>query len=211
MSIADLRKDYQRSSLNENQVAADPFSQFDVWFKDARVINPNGANVMTLSTVSAAGTPSSRIVLLKDYDQRGFTWFTNYDSKKGQELAENPHAALLFFWGPLEHQVRIEGRVEKISDAENDTYFHSRPLGSRQSALASAQSQVIANRDLLEQQLQQVVEQFGDTPPRPEQWGGYRLAPTFIEFWQGRSSRLHDRIAYTKQDNGQWQISRLQP
>jgi pyridoxamine 5'-phosphate oxidase len=211
MSIADLRKDYQRSSLNENQVAADPFSQFDVWFKDARVINPNGANVMTLSTVSATGTPSSRIVLLKDYDQRGFTWFTNYDSKKGQELAENPHAALLFFWGPLEHQVRIEGRVEKISDAENDTYFHSRPLGSRQSALASAQSQVIANRDLLEQQLQQVVEQFGDAPPRPEQWGGYRLTPTFIEFWQGRSSRLHDRIAYTKQDNGQWQISRLQP
>lgn len=211
MSIADLRKDYQRSSLNENQVAADPFSQFDVWFKDARVINPNGANVMTLSTVSAAGTPSSRIVLLKDYDQRGFTWFTNYDSKKGQELAENPNAALLFFWGPLEHQVRIEGRVEKISDAENDTYFHSRPLGSRQSALASAQSQVIANRDLLEQQLQQVVEQFGDAPPRPEQWGGYRLTPTFIEFWQGRSSRLHDRIAYTKQDNGQWQISRLQP
>lgn len=211
MSIADVRKDYLRSSLTEEQVAADPFTQFDAWFKAAHVVNPNGVNVMTLATVNAQNKPSSRIVLLKDYDERGFTWFTNYDSKKGQELTHNPHAALLFFWGPLEHQVRIEGHVEQISTQENDAYFHSRPLGSRQSACASAQSQTIASREMLEEKLEHVIAQFGDAPPRPEHWGGYRLIPQMIEFWQGRSSRLHDRIVYTKQNNGQWTISRLQP
>ncbi|MBR7800980.1 pyridoxamine 5'-phosphate oxidase [Undibacterium fentianense] len=211
MSIANLRKDYQLASLAESDVAHDPIQQFSHWFEQALKAEVAEANAMCLSTVNAQGQPSSRIVLIKEFDQRGFSWFTNYDSRKGQELAQNPQAALLFFWTALERQVRIEGRIEKISDADNDTYFHSRPLGSRQSACASKQSQVIANRQLLEDQLAQVVQQFGDQPPRPEHWGGYRLVPDFIEFWQGRSSRLHDRIAYRRQSDGSWTISRLQP
>jgi pyridoxamine 5'-phosphate oxidase len=211
MSIANLRKDYQLASLAESDVAHDPIKQFSHWFDQALKAEVSEPNAMSLSTVNAEGKPSSRIVLIKEFDERGFSWFTNYDSRKGLELADNPHAALLFFWIPLERQVRIEGRIEKISDADNDKYFHSRPLGSRQSALASSQSQVIANRQQLEDKLAQVVAEFGDNPPRPEHWGGYRLVPEFIEFWQGRSSRLHDRIAYTRQADGAWTISRLQP
>lgn len=211
MSLADVRKDYQRSSLTESDVSENPIIQFENWFKDAAKQNPNGVNIMTLSTVSSEGKPSSRIVLLKDFNQQGFTWFTNYQSKKGKELELNPHAALLFFWGPLEHQVRIEGKIEKISEQENDIYFHSRPLGSRQSACASSQSNVIADRDTLELKLQEVIKQFGDAPPRPEHWGGYRLVPEMIEFWQGRSSRLHDRIVYTLQADKTWTIQRLEP
>jgi pyridoxamine 5'-phosphate oxidase len=211
MSIASLRRDYQLASLSENDVAHDPIVQFGNWFEQARKAEVADVNAMSLATVDAAGKPSSRIVLIKEFDQRGFTWFTNYTSKKGSELEINPHAALLFYWGSLERQVRIEGRIEKISEQENDTYFHSRPLGSRQSACASSQSQPIANRGQLEEKLQKVVEQFGEQPPRPEHWGGYRLVPEFLEFWQGRSSRLHDRIAYTRASDGTWQISRLQP
>jgi pyridoxamine 5'-phosphate oxidase len=211
MSIASLRKDYQLASLAESDVAHDPITQFAHWFEQALKAEVAETNAMSLSTVNADGKPSSRIVLIKEFDARGFTWFTNYDSRKGQELADNPHAALLFFWIPLERQVRIEGRIEKISDSENDHYFNSRPLGSRQSALASQQSQPIANRQQLEDRLAQVVDEFGEHPPRPEHWGGYRLIPEFIEFWQGRSSRLHDRIAYTRQTDGTWVISRLQP
>lgn len=211
MSIASIRTDYQLASLAEDDVAADPIAQFQCWFDQALKAKVTEVNAMSLSTVSADGRPSSRIVLIKEFDQRGFSWFTNYDSKKGQELAGNPQAALLFFWSALERQVRIEGHIEKISDTENDSYFHSRPVGSRQSALASQQSQHIANRQLLEDKLAQVVSQFGDAPPRPEHWGGYRLVPDFLEFWQGRSSRLHDRIAYTRQADGTWAISRLQP
>ncbi|TXI96367.1 MAG: pyridoxamine 5'-phosphate oxidase [Burkholderiaceae bacterium] len=211
MSIAHIRKDYQLASLSEHEVANDPFTQFGAWFEQAMKAEVPELNAMSLSTVNAEGRPSSRIVLIKDFDQRGFTWFTNYDSKKGHDLADNPQAALLFFWSALERQVRIEGRIEKISAEENDTYFHSRPLGSRQSALASAQSQEIASRAELEQKLSEVVEQFGEQPPRPEHWGGYRLIPDMLEFWQGRSSRLHDRIVYRKQEDGSWKTVRLQP
>ena len=211
MSIAHLRKDYQLASLSENDVADNPFTQFATWFEQAMKAEVPELNAMSLSTVNAEGKPSSRIVLIKEFDQRGFSWFTNYDSRKGQELEQNPHAALLFFWSALERQVRIEGRIEKISVQENDTYFHSRPLGSRQSALASAQSQVIASREALEQQLAEVVNQYGETPPRPEHWGGYRLVPNLVEFWQGRSSRLHDRIVYHRLEDGSWEIQRLQP
>jgi len=211
MSVADIRTDYKKASLAEADVTADPFSQFANWFDQALKADVAEPNAMTLSTVNADGKPSSRIVLIKEFDQRGFSWFTNYDSAKGQDLDSNPHAALLFFWTALERQVRIEGRIEKLSDAENDAYFNSRPLGSRQSALASQQSQPIADREALEQNLAAVVAEFGEHPPRPAHWGGYRLRPERVEFWQGRSSRLHDRIIYTRDDNGAWTISRLQP
>jgi pyridoxamine 5'-phosphate oxidase len=211
MSIADIRTDYKKASLAEADVKPEPFSQFASWFDQALKADVPEPNAMTLSTVSTDGKPSSRIVLIKEFDERGFSWFTNYDSAKGQDLQNNPHAALLFFWIPLERQVRIEGRIEKLSDAENDAYFDSRPLGSRQSALASQQSQPIADRQTLEQKLAAVVAEFGDQPPRPAHWGGYRLLPERVEFWQGRSSRLHDRIIYTRDENGAWKISRLQP
>ncbi|MFZ6726884.1 pyridoxamine 5'-phosphate oxidase [Undibacterium sp. MH2W] len=211
MSIADIRKDYQQASLSETDVAADPMQQFGTWFDQALKADVAEANAMSLSTVNAAGRPSSRIVLIKEFDQRGFCWFTNYDSAKGNDLATNPYASLLFFWTALERQVRIEGKVEKITAEENDAYFHSRPLGSRQGALASKQSQPIPHRGVLEEQLAAVLEKYGDQPPRPEHWGGYRLVPEKIEFWQGRSSRLHDRIVYTKNTDGTWSIGRLQP
>ena len=211
MSVADIRTDYKKASLAESDVTADPYSQFANWFDQALKADVAEPNAMTLSTVNAEDRPSSRIVLIKEFDARGFSWFTNYDSAKGQDLESNPHAALLFFWIALERQVRIEGRIEKLSDAENDAYFNSRPLGSRQSALASQQSQPIADREALEQRLAAVVAEFGDHPPRPAHWGGYRLLPERVEFWQGRSSRLHDRIIYTRDENGAWKISRLQP
>lgn len=211
MSIADLRTDYRQASLSESDVNANPFTQFANWFEQALKAEVVEPNAMTLSTVDAQGRPSSRIVLIKEYDQRGFSWFTNYDSAKGNDLAGNPHAALLFFWPALERQVRIEGRVEKLTEAESDAYFNSRPLGSRQSALASQQSQTITSRSALEQKLAAVVSEFGEQPPRPAHWGGYRLLPEKLEFWQGRSSRLHDRIVYTRDEAGNWQISRLQP
>ena len=211
MSLADIRTDYQRASLSEDQVNADPLKQFSIWFQEALDSKVNEPNAMSLSTADTNGRPSSRIVLIKDLDQRGITWFTHYASRKGEELAANPHAALLFFWPELERQVRIEGKVERVGDIDNDTYFNSRPLASRHGALASQQSKVIANRSLLEQRVEEIRVQHGEKVQRPDHWGGYRLVPDYFEFWQGRSSRLHDRIVFARNEHGVWERSRLQP
>jgi pyridoxamine 5'-phosphate oxidase len=211
MSIADLRTEYSRASLSETDVDPNPIAQFSKWFGEAIAAQVPEANAMSVATVNAQGRPSSRILLIKEFDQRGFTFFTNYQSRKGEDLLVNPHAALLFFWIELERQVRIEGRVERISAAENDAYFHSRPLKSRLGAIASSQSHPVESREALETKFTEVEQQYGDHPQRPEHWGGFRLVPDYLEFWQGRPSRLHDRIAYTLQDDGNWQRQRLQP
>jgi len=210
-SIADLRKEYSRASLSEQDVLPNPIDQFSKWFGEAILAKVPEANAMSVSTMAENGRPSSRILLIKDVDHEGFTWFTNYHSRKGRELAQNPHAALLFYWIELERQVRIEGRVERISDAENDAYFQSRPLMSRLGAIASSQSLPIGNREELEKKFAEVESRYGENPLRPAHWGGYRLRPDYIEFWQGRPSRLHDRIAYTLQADGSWKRQRLQP
>ena len=210
-TVAALRKDYGQDSLNESDVAADPFDQFNAWFEQALAAEVNEPNAMNVATVDADGKPTSRIVLIKQFDRRGFTWYTNYDSQKGRQLAANPHAAILFFWSELERQIRIEGVVERTSAEESDKYFHSRPLKSRLAAIASAQSAPIANRAALEQNYDAVAAQYGDSPPRPDNWGGFRLVPQRIEFWQGRRSRFHDRIVYTLQADGSWTRQRLQP
>ena len=211
MSIADLRKDYSHASLSEADVDPDPLRQFSTWFHQALDAGVPEANAMSVATVGDDGRPSSRILLIKDFDSDGFTWFTNYASRKGRELQAHPYAALLFHWVELERQVRIEGRVERLSEAQSDAYFQSRPLQSRLGALASAQSEPIADRLLLEQQFAEAEAEFGDEPTRPAHWGGYRLVPDRVEFWQGRPSRLHDRILYTRQPDGAWRRERLQP
>jgi pyridoxamine 5'-phosphate oxidase len=210
MSIADLRKDYTQASLSETDVHPDPIRQFEKWFQEALAADVLEPNAMSVSTVGPDGRPSSRILLIKDMDERGFTWFTNYDSRKGEDLAQNPHAALLFFWPQLERQIRIEGRVEKIAAAQSDAYFHSRPLGSRLGAIASAQSRPVASRETLEAQMLAATQTHGEHPQRPAHWGGYRLSPDYLEFWQGRPSRLHDRIVYQREEGG-WARQRLQP
>lgn len=210
-AVASLRKDYGQATLSENDVAIDPFEQFTSWFEQALKAEVNEPNAMSVSTVDERGRPTSRIVLIKQFDPRGFTWYTNYDSQKGSQLAANPYAALLFFWPELERQIRIEGKVERTSDEESDKYFHSRPLKSRLAAIASAQSMPIANRAALEHNYDAVAQQFGEEPPRPMNWGGFRLVPERLEFWQGRRSRFHDRIVYTLQADGSWNRQRLQP
>jgi len=209
--VADLRKDYGQARLDESDVADDPIAQFTRWFEEALKAEVNEPNAMSLATVGADGRPTSRIVLVKQFDARGFTWYTNYASQKGKQLDSKPFAALLFFWSELERQVRIEGRVERTSAEESDKYFNSRPLKSRLSAIASEQSEPIASRAALEQHYEEVARQVGDTPPRPQHWGGFRLVPERIEFWQGRRSRFHDRIVYTRQEDGSWTRQRLQP
>ncbi|MGJ9417193.1 pyridoxamine 5'-phosphate oxidase [Massilia sp. CMS3.1] len=210
-AVADLRKDYGQASLNEDDVLDDPMLQFTRWFEQAISAQVNEPNAMNVATTDADGRPSSRIVLVKQFDERGFTWYSNYDSRKAQELHANPHAALLFFWSELERQVRIEGRVETTSAEESDKYFHSRPLKSRLSAIASRQSAPIDNRAALERNYEAVAATAGDAPARPSNWGGFRLVPERIEFWQGRRSRFHDRIVYTRQEDGSWARQRLQP
>nr|WP_315395347.1 pyridoxamine 5'-phosphate oxidase [uncultured Duganella sp.] len=209
--LADLRLDYGRASLTEADVLDDPIAQFGKWFDEALHAKVNEPNAMSVATVDADGKPSSRIVLIKQFDQRGFTWYTNYDSQKGQQLRANPHAALLFFWNELERQVRIEGKVVKTSSEESDQYFYSRPVKSQIAAIASRQSAPIADRRQMEANYDAVAAASGEHPVRPEHWGGYRLEPVRIEFWQGRRSRFHDRIVYVKQADGGWIRERLQP
>jgi pyridoxamine 5'-phosphate oxidase len=212
MSIAAIRRDYMRESLSENQVEQDPFRQFDHWWEEAMKAEIDEVNAMTLSTVSIDSKPTARIVLLKGYDDYGFVFFTNYESHKGIELLHNPNASLLFFWKELERQVRIDGVCEKVSEAESDAYFYSRPEGSRIGAWASPQSQVIPSRELLDANLAELEKRFQDTPvTRPPHWGGYRIKPELMEFWQGRPSRLHDRILYSRESGGGWTIARLAP
>ncbi|PHV29796.1 pyridoxamine 5'-phosphate oxidase [Janthinobacterium sp. BJB426] len=210
--LAAMRTDYVQSSLNETDVLADPIAQFQKWFAEAVNAQVMEPNAMDLSTVSVEGKPSSRIVLIKQFDERGFTWYTNYHSDKGQQLEHNPNAALLFFWRELERQVRIEGTVVKTTAAESDEYFNVRPVQSRLSAIASQQSAPIDSRAALESNYAAVAAAVGDAqPPRPAHWGGYRLQAERIEFWQGRRSRFHDRIVFTRDADGQWSMQRLQP
>ena len=210
-SIADLRRDYTRDGLTETQAPAEPFALFGEWFAQAVEVEITEANAMMLATVDGEGQPHLRTLLLKGFDERGFVFFTNYQSAKGQQLANSSAAAMTFWWHDLERQVRIEGQVEQTSAEESDAYFHSRPAGSRLGAWASPQSQVIDSREMLEQRLGAVQQQYADTDaPRPPHWGGYRLVPTLVEFWQGRPSRLHDRLCYRLVE-GSWVRERLAP
>ena len=211
MSIADLRKDYKLASLDEKEVSADPIAQFERWLNEAIAADLPEPTAMTLATIGSTGRPAARIVLLKAADARGFAFFTNYDSHKGQELAANPRAALVFHWVELERQVRIEGRVEKVAGEESADYFSNRPLLSRIGAWASPQSQVIASREWLEHQFAATRERFGDDVPPPPFWGGFRVIPEAMEFWQGRQSRLHDRLCYRHDLNQAWRLERLAP
>lgn len=211
-SIADLRQNYTLTGLSEADIDSDPIAQFGVWFQqalDADLIEPNA---MTLATATPDGKPTARIVLLKGVDEEGFVFYTNYESQKGQQLIANPYAALVFLWDKLERQIRIEGKVVKLDIKESEEYFQSRPKASQLGAWASNQSRVIPNREVLEQRLEDLKTEYKDeTVPIPQHWGGFRVIPNRIEFWQGRPSRLHDRLVYDLQDDSSWQVQRLSP
>jgi pyridoxamine 5'-phosphate oxidase len=208
--IAHLRQDYALRSLDEGDVDADPLLQFGKWLDDAIRAEALEPTAMNLSTVDARGRPAGRIMLLKGVDDRGFVFFTNYGSRKGRDLEAHPAAALTFLWKELERQVRVEGTIEKVDAAESDEYYLVRPLGSRIGAWASPQSEVVADRAWLEKRVDEFAAKYGENPPRPPHWGGYRVVPDCLEFWQGRRSRLHDRIAY-RLENGKWTLGRLAP
>jgi len=212
LAIADMRREYTRAGLSEADIDPDPFVQFEGWFRDALVANVVETNAMTLATATSDGYPSARIVLLKGFDHDGFVFYTNYESRKGRELEENPRAALLFYWAELTRQVRIEGDITRVSSEESSVYFQSRSELSRLGAWTSRQSQVIASRDVLDTHLRELQEQYGGTDiPLPPYWGGFRLVPRAFEFWHGRPSRLHDRLTYERQPDGAWGIQRLSP
>jgi pyridoxamine 5'-phosphate oxidase len=212
INIADLRKEYATQNLLETNVAADPVTQFSIWWQQALDSNIDEPNAMTLATASCDGLPSARIVLLKGFNDNGFVFFTNYKSYKAIQLEENPKACLVFFWKELERQVRIVGLVKKVTAEESDNYYNSRPKYSRIGALASPQSQVVESRQWIDEQFLKLLDKYKDEEPlRPDYWGGYILKPIIIEFWQGRPSRLHDRIQYTLEENGAWKIDRLAP
>ncbi len=212
MSLSDLRREYALAGLKESDLDPNPFKQFDKWFQQALAAGLPEPNAMTLATATPDGKPSARVVLLKGFDERGFVFFTNYESQKGRELSANPLAALVCYWAELERQVRISGRVSRVTVEESEDYFHSRPLGSQLGAWASQQSEVVGGRKILEDKLEQLTQEYQTTPvPLPPCWGGYRVTPESIEFWQGRPNRLHDRLRYTIQRGDQWLIERLSP
>jgi pyridoxamine 5'-phosphate oxidase len=212
MSLAHLRRDYTLDGLDEADVDPDPFRQFALWFEQARTATGHEPNAMTVATVGVDGVPAARMLLLKGFDERGFVFYTNYESAKARELAANPRAALLFFWPELERQIRISGDVEKATPEESERYFHSRPRGSQISAAVSRQSEVIPNRAFLAEAAARFETEHQDQEiPMPDFWGGYRVRPAWIEFWQGRPNRLHDRIRYIRRDDATWEIARLSP
>ena len=212
MKVTDLRKEYARAGLTESGADPDPVEQFRRWFEEALAADLHEPNAMTLATAAPGGRPSARIVLLKGFDERGFVFYTNYEGRKARELEDNPYCTLLFYWGELERQVRVEGRASRISKEESDAYFASRPRGSRLGAWASEQSRTIESREALEDRLRELQERYPDDAeiPRPPFWGGYRIEPDSVEFWQGRENRLHDRLIYRRSERG-WKIERLQP
>jgi pyridoxamine 5'-phosphate oxidase len=211
-AIAELRREYARTGLSEHDADRDPFHQFARWFGEALAAGVTEPNAFTLATATREGLPSARVVLLKGYDERGFAFYTNYESRKGAELAENPAAAMVFYWSELERQIRISGRATRLSRGESDAYFRSRPTGSRLGAWASAQSRPIPTRAILEERLRQLEAEHPDgNIPLPPFWGGFRVAPTDFEFWQGRPNRLHDRLRYRRAEDDSWTIERLSP